>query len=405
MFLSLCKDNSIVFLKRKKLHINLKFLSPLILLILFSCGSFESSSLVSSDGIYDGKKSNFETIKPKSDYFKNYFSDEADKYSFDLSQNDSLNLDSYLISSDEIAYTENNPSWGDIPTSVDYIIDYTGYNYRNRFFSPYFSYYDPYYRYNYPFSLIPYPYRYSFLGFYPYINYGYYSPYHFYAFNSPYFSNYNRWGARNWYGNYYNYSIYEKYNDMDSKVSYNKGRRGSSSNVVVYSNGRSSIATNENKPDVRNYNQTRQTLEKIANNRKSGAEKTRNYFDPRLNNLNGSKNLRNYAKSAGVTEKGSNRTIKTPSKRYYNDPYKSNTSSTWGLSGRSNNSNYSNSTSRNSRSSSNWTNPSSSTRSSNSSVGGRSYNYSSSSSSSGSSTSSSIGRSSSSSSRTGGIRN
>ena len=392
-------------MKSKKLHINFKFLSPLVFLILFSCGSFDSSSLVSSDGIYAENKSNFETIKPKSDYFKNYFSDEAEKYKFDLSENDSLDLDSYLISSDDIAYTDNNPSWGDIPTSVDYIVDYTGYNYRNRFFSPYFSYYDPFYSYNYPFSLIPYPYRYSFFGFYPYINYGYYSPYYFYAFNSPYFSYYNRWGARNWYGNYYNNGIYEKYNDMDSRVSYNKGRRGSSSNVVVYSNGRTSIASNENKIDDRNYNQTRQTLEKIADSRNSKAEKSRNYLYPRSYNLNGSKNLRNYVKSSGISENGSSRTIKTPSKRYYNDPYKSNTSSSWGLSGRSNNSNYSNSSSRNSRSSSNWTNPSSSTRSSNSSMGARSYNYSSSSSSSASSTSSSMGRSSSSSSRTGGIRN
>ena len=392
-------------MKSKKLYINFKFLSPLVLLILFSCGSFDSSSLVFSDGIYDGNKSNFETIKPKSDYFKNYFSDEAEKYKYDLSENDSLDLDSYLISSDDIAYTDNNPSWGDIPTSVDYIVDYTGYNYRNRFFSPYFSYYDPFYSYNYPFSLIPYPYRYSFFGFYPYINYGYYSPYYFYAFNSPYFSYYNRWGSRNWYGNYYNNGIYEKYNDMDSRVSYNKGRRGSSSNVVVYSNGRTSIASNENKIDDRNYNQTRQTLEKIADNRKSGAEKSRNYLYPRSNNLNGSQNLRNYVKSGVISENGSNRTIKNPSKRYYNDPYKSNTSSSWGLSGRVNNSNYSNSSSRNSRSSSNWTNPSSSTRSSNSSMGVRSYNYSSSSSSSASSTSSSMGRSSSSSSRTGGIRN
>ena len=392
-------------MKSKKLYINFKFLSPLVFLILFSCGSFDSSSLVSSDGIYAENKSNFETIKPKSDYFKNYFSDEAEKYKFDLSENDSLDLDSYLISSDDIAYTDNNPSWGDIPTSVDYIVDYTGYNYRNRFFSPYFSYYDPFYSYNYPFSLIPYPYRYSFFGFYPYINYGYYSPYYFYAFNSPYFSYYNRWGARNWYGNYYNNGIYEKYNDMDSRVSYNKGRRGSSSNVVVYSNGRTSIASNENKIDDRNYNQTRQTLEKIADSRNSGAEKSRNYLYPRSNNLSGSKNLRNYVKSGGIIENGSSRTTKTPSKRYYNDPYKSNTSSSWGLSGRSNNSNYSNSSSRNSRSSSNWTNPSSSTRSSNSSMGVRSYNYSSSSSSSASSTSSSMGRSSSSSSRTGGIRN
>ena len=102
-----------------------------------------------------------------------------------------MDLDSYLISSDDIAYTDNNPSWGDIPTSVDYIVDYTG-TITGIVFSIHIFALSPFYSYNYPFSLIPYPYRYSFLV-YPYINYGYYSPYYFYAFNSPYFSYYNRW--------------------------------------------------------------------------------------------------------------------------------------------------------------------------------------------------------------------
>ena len=107
---------------------------------MFSCGSFDSSSLVSSDAIYAGNENILETMKPKSDYFKNYFSDEANKYDLDLTQNDSLNLDSLLISSEDIAYSNNNPSWGDIPNSVDYVIDYNRFNYRSRFYSPYFSY-------------------------------------------------------------------------------------------------------------------------------------------------------------------------------------------------------------------------------------------------------------------------
>ena len=61
-------------------------------LVMISCGSFDSSSLVSSDGIYAGNENNLESMKPKSDYFKNYFSDEASKYDLDLSQNDSLKL-------------------------------------------------------------------------------------------------------------------------------------------------------------------------------------------------------------------------------------------------------------------------------------------------------------------------
>ena len=100
MFLSLCKDNSNLLLKNKKLHINFKYLSSIfILFVLVSCGSFDSSSLVSSDGIYAGNESSKEILKPKSDYFKNYFSDESSKYDLNLLKSDSLNFDSYLISS------------------------------------------------------------------------------------------------------------------------------------------------------------------------------------------------------------------------------------------------------------------------------------------------------------------
>ena len=208
MFLSLCKDNSNLLLKNKKLHINFKYLSSIfILIILTSCGSFDSSSLVSSDGIYAGNESSKEILKPKSDYFKNYFSDESSKYDLNLLESDSLNFDSYLISSDDIVYSDNNPSWGDIPTSVDYVLDYRGYNYRSRFYSPYFSYYDPFYRYHYPFAVNPYFFRYSYGGWYPYMSFGYFSPYYYYAFNSPYYNPYWRWGRRGWYDNLYGYCL------------------------------------------------------------------------------------------------------------------------------------------------------------------------------------------------------
>ena len=59
-------------MKNKKLYVNIKFLSPIVLLVMFSCGSFDSSSLVSSDGIYAGNENSLETIKPRSDYFQNY---------------------------------------------------------------------------------------------------------------------------------------------------------------------------------------------------------------------------------------------------------------------------------------------------------------------------------------------
>ena len=405
MFLSLCKDNSNLLLKNKKLHINFKYLSSIfILIILGSCGSFDSSSLVSSDGIYAGNESSKEILKPKSDYFKNYFSDESSKYDLNLLESDSLNFDSYLISSDDIVYSDNNPSWGDIPTSVDYVLDYRGYNYRSRFYSPYFSYYDPFYRYHYPYAVNPYFFRYSYGGWYPYMSFGYFSPYYYYAFNSPYYNPYWRWGRRGWYDNLYGYDIHDNYRN-NTNVSYNRGRRGSSSNVVVYSNGRSSTP-NESEIDndrVRNYNKTREIINNIGDPGSSSNSSARTYLDPRTSNMNGSRNLRNYINSGVLSNQGGkNSTTPSPSKRYYNDPY-SNSSSSWGLSGRSGNSNQSRNASSRSSSSSNWVNPSSSSRSSSSSsMGGRSYNYSSSS-SGGVSTSS--GRSSSSSSRSGGIRN
>ena len=404
MFLSLCKDNSNLLLKNKKLHINFKYLSSIfILFVLVSCGSFDSSSLVSSDGIYAGNESSKEILKPKSDYFKNYFSDESSKYDLNLLESDSLNFDSYLISSDDIVYSDNNPSWGDIPTSVDYVLDYRGYNYRSRFYSPYFSYYDPFYRYHYPYAVNPYFFRYSYGGWYPYMSFGYFSPYYYYAFNSPYYSPYWRWGRRGWYDNLYGYDIHDNYRN-NTNVSYNRGRRGSSSNVVVYSNGRSSTA-NDSEIDndrVRNYNKTREIINNIGDSGSSSNSSARTYLDPRTSNMNGSRNLRNYINSGVLSNQGGkNSTTPSPSKRYYNDPY-SNSSSSWGLSGRSSNSNQSRNASSRSSSSSNWVNPSSSRSSSSSSMGGRSYNYSSSS-SGGVSTSS--GRSSSSSSRSGGIRN
>jgi len=392
-------------LKNKKLHINFKYLSSIfILIILASCGSFDSSSLVSSDGIYSGNESSKEILKPKSDYFKNYFSDESSKYDLNLLESDSLNFDSYLISSDDIVYSDNNPSWGDIPTSVDYVLDYRGYNYRSRFYSPYFSYYDPFYRYHYPYAVNPYFFRYSYGGWYPYMSFGYFSPYYYYAFNSPYYNPYWRWGRRGWYDNLYGYDIHDNYRN-NTNVSYNRGRRGSSSNVVVYSNGRSSTA-NDSEIDndrVRNYNKTREIINNIGDSGSSSNSSARTYLDPRTSNMNGSRNLRNYINSGVLSNQGGkNSTTPSPSKRYYNDPY-SNSSSSWGLSGRSGNSNQSRNASSRSSSSSNWVNPSSSSRSSSSSsMGGRSYNYSSSS-SGGVSTSS--GRSSSSSSRSGGIRN
>ena len=161
-----------------------------------------------------------------------------------------------------------------------------------------------------------------------------------FGYYSPYYSPYWRWGRRGLYNNLYGYDIHDNYRN-NTNVSYNRGRRGSSSNVVVYSNGRSSTS---NDPDtdserVRNYNKTREVINNIGDSGSSSNSNARTYLDPRSSNMNGSRNLRNYINKGVISNQSSksSSTLST-SKRYYNDPY-SNPRSTWGLSGRNGNSN------------------------------------------------------------------
>ena len=37
---------------------------------------------------------------------------------------DSINLDSDFITSNDINYSSNKAAWGDIPDTIDYVIDY-----------------------------------------------------------------------------------------------------------------------------------------------------------------------------------------------------------------------------------------------------------------------------------------
>ena len=67
-------------------HLNL-FLINIVLLLLAGCGSFNSSSLVSSDGIYSNE-SNKENCTSK--YYENYFKDKSLELENDFVFNDSL---------------------------------------------------------------------------------------------------------------------------------------------------------------------------------------------------------------------------------------------------------------------------------------------------------------------------
>ena len=72
-----------------KSNLNKSFL-VLVLIIFTSCGSFNSSSLVSSDGIYsNGNKS--ETQNNSSKYYENYFKEKALELGNDFVFSDSIN--------------------------------------------------------------------------------------------------------------------------------------------------------------------------------------------------------------------------------------------------------------------------------------------------------------------------
>ena len=113
-----------------KSNLNKSFL-VLILIVFIIVGSFNSSSLVSADGIYsNGNKS--ETQNNSSKYYeKNYFKEKALELGNDFVFSDSINFNSDFITSNQISYSTNNAAWGQIPDSKDYII----YNsYRDRYF-------------------------------------------------------------------------------------------------------------------------------------------------------------------------------------------------------------------------------------------------------------------------------
>ena len=139
----------------------------------------------------------------------------------------------------------------------------------------------------------------------------------YYAFNSPHGYHYPfwRWGSQGWYGNgnLYGYDINNNYMD-NTNVSYNRGRRGSA-NVVVYSDGRSSSSNTENPERVRNYNNTRETLNNIANSRTNLNSNTRSYRSQKIQNEWVPK-TRNYINSGLiVNDNGNNSPKSSPSRR------------------------------------------------------------------------------------------
>ena len=116
-----------------------------ILLIIFlfaGCGSFNTIDSLESDGIYDNNNMKV-SQNNNGTYYKNYFDQKYQEYGFDNQINDSVLTDiSNYSSNTNVAYNNSNGSWGDNPTSINFI-------FRDRYiYNPYSNYY-PYGYYDY----------------------------------------------------------------------------------------------------------------------------------------------------------------------------------------------------------------------------------------------------------------
>ena len=373
-----------------KLNSNLSnFIFVLILMIFTGCGSFNSSSLVSSDGIYSSANEK-ETASSNSRYYENYFKDKANEIGNDFVFSDSITTNSDYITSNQISYSKNSAAWGEIPDSTDYVIDY--FSYRNRYFGygygygyGYYGNMYPYYGYGYGYPGYSYYSRRNWMrygwgfGFYPSFYFDFY-PYGMWGSNMPY-------GYRNgYYSSYGSYAndIYNKNNrSTDSNVSYNDGRRGSSSNVVIYGNGETRNIKGNSKnlnsvSNVTQYNVGRSVTVQDNNTDNINVNNIRTYKDFVKSNNSVTRNRVYNKPEMGVGISGNGRsnpnlTNKVEGRRYYSNPNSNNevrgskaNSNDWGLGGRNIRTNPGSST----RS---YSNPSSSLPSYNNSNSSRSY--------------------------------
>ena len=222
----------------------------LIAFIFVGCGPFNTIDSFESDGIYDNN--NMKVSQNNNGiYYKNYFDQKYQEYGFDNQINDSVLTDiSNYSSNTNLTYNNSNGSWGDNPTSINFI-------FRDRYiYSPYSNYY-PFGYYDYYNSWYSPYYNRSWLGW----GYGYNSWRfrHWGFYNDFYGYNYRNWNYWNY--PYYNYPLYgDPYyqrND-NSNIAYMNGRRNSNNTsksgyVEESSNGRSiasyNVGRNETKLD------------------------------------------------------------------------------------------------------------------------------------------------------------
>ena len=170
----------------------------LITFIFVGCGPFNTIDSFESDGIYDNNNMKV-SQNNNGTYYKNYFDQKAQEYGLNNQVNDSIITDvnsySNTTNSSNIAYTNSYGSWGDNPTSINFIYNdifrpYWGYYYQPYYMNSWYNYfYSPFYSPFYSWHYYPYE-RYNYWGFWfrPW-GYGGYSGYGGYF--DPYFNRYN----------------------------------------------------------------------------------------------------------------------------------------------------------------------------------------------------------------------
>ncbi len=215
-----------------KIFQKIKFFSFFLFSMTFlSCGSFSTSGYLASDGIY-GTKNQVKTNQ-NGIYYKNYFDQKAQEYGLNNQVNDSIITDvnsySNTTNSSNIAYTNSYGSWGDNPTSINFI-------YRDSpFYGPYWgNYYQPYYMHSW--------YNYFYSPFYsPFYSWHYY-PYEIYGRYNYWNFMFRPWGYGGYmgYGGYYD-PYFNRYNE--NNIAFMNGRRGSNSNNSSSSTGSSNSSS------------------------------------------------------------------------------------------------------------------------------------------------------------------
>ena len=273
----------------------------LFLLVLTSCGTFNSVDYTSNDGIYDGRE-NVSTASSNGVYYKDYFDQKAQEYGLNTTTNDSIitDINSYSSATNtDITYNNSYGSWGDSPDSIN--IKFRDRNFMGAYMS---NYYSPFYMNSWYMN----PWGYNFYSpfNYPYGGYGRYS-YWDYMFN-PY--GYGRYGG-NYDSFYYLNNHNSNFRNNDKGTAYINGRRisgSSNSNKIADLSGNSN--TSMDGRDISNYNVGRNELDvnDSSNSDKSSDEinKSRDinriYYS--LKNLGGNFNSRGYQNKGEINNGG-----------------------------------------------------------------------------------------------------